>query len=71
LWVIESFTETVLLPKGDPGAPLSDRELADKFRGNCAAMLAGGQVERLREAILRLPEAASVADLTRLLAPAA
>ena len=67
----EAFTETVLLPKGDPGAPLSDRKLADKFRGNCAAMLAGGQVERLREAILRLPEAASVADLARLLAPAA
>ena len=67
----EAFTETVLLPKGDPGAPLSDRELADKFRGNCAAMLAGGQVERLREAILRLPNAASVADLARLLAPAA
>ena len=67
----EAFTETVLLPKGDPGAPLSGQELADKFRGNCAAMLASGQVERLREAILRLPEAASVADLTRLLAPAA
>ena len=61
----------MLLPKGDPGAPLSDREMADKFRGNCAAMLAGGQVERLREAILHLPDAASVADLARLLAPAA
>jgi len=67
----EAFTETVLLPKGDPGAPMSDQELADKFRGNCTAMLASSQVERLREAILRLPEAASVAELTKLLTPAA
>ena len=55
----------VLLPKGNPGAPLSDQELANKFRGNCAAMLASDQVKRLREPILRLPEA----ELTRLLAP--
>ncbi|HVZ07324.1 MmgE/PrpD family protein [Rhodopila sp.] len=66
----ESFTETVLLPKGDPGAPLTDQELADKFRDNCKGMLPGDRVEQLREAIMRLPDAASVTELMRLATPA-
>jgi 2-methylcitrate dehydratase PrpD len=62
-----SFTETALLPKGDPGAPLSDEELVDKFLRNCRAMLVSDQVEQLREVIFGLPEAASIGDLTKLL----
>ncbi|MCB4824366.1 MmgE/PrpD family protein [Roseicella aerolata] len=67
----ESFTETVLLPKGDPGAPLSDAELEEKFRGNCAGVLPDAQAARLRDAILNLPEAETVEALSALLAPGA
>lgn len=67
----QSFTETVLLPKGDPGAPLTDEELEAKFLGNCEPVIGRGQAERLRDAIHRLPEAATTAGLTALLAPAA
>ncbi len=65
------FQETVLLPKGDPGAPLSDAELEDKFRGNCEAVLGAAQTERLREAILRLAEAETVEELSALVVPGA
>jgi 2-methylcitrate dehydratase PrpD len=64
-----SRQETVLLPKGDPGAPLSDAELEDKFRANCAAVLPEPHVRRLRDAILRLPRESSVTELAALLAP--
>jgi 2-methylcitrate dehydratase PrpD len=60
--------ETVLLPKGDPGAPLSDAELEAKFRANCAPVLAERHVERLRDAILRLPREATVTEFAALLA---
>jgi 2-methylcitrate dehydratase PrpD len=66
-----SFTETVMLPKGDPGAPLSDAELEDKFRGNCEPLLGAAQAARLRDAILRLPEGGSVEAVSALLAPGA
>ena len=39
------FQETVLLPKGDPGAPLSDAELEDEFRGNCDPVLGAAQTD--------------------------
>ncbi len=61
--------ETVLLPKGDPGAPLSDAELAAKFEANCEAVLPPDHVRRLREAILRLPGESTVTELAALLAP--
>ncbi|MBB5691424.1 MmgE/PrpD family protein [Roseomonas alkaliterrae] len=67
----QSFTETVMLPKGDPGAPLSDAELEDKFRGNCEPLLGGAQAARLRDAILRLPDGGSVEAVSALLAPGA
>ncbi|HEY4252702.1 MAG TPA: MmgE/PrpD family protein [Roseomonas sp.] len=62
----QSFTETVMLPKGDPGAPLSDDELDAKFRANCAGRLDVAATERLRAAILRLPDTGSVAGLAAL-----
>jgi 2-methylcitrate dehydratase PrpD len=62
------FQETVLLPKGDPGAPLSDAELEDKFRANCAGVLGAARTERLRAAILRLAEAGTVGEMVALAA---
>jgi 2-methylcitrate dehydratase PrpD len=61
-----TFSETVLLPKGDPGAPLSDAELDAKFRANCAGRLNAAAIDRLRAAILGLPETDTVAGFTRL-----
>ncbi|RAI58607.1 hypothetical protein DOO78_13025 [Roseicella frigidaeris] len=62
-----SFTETVLLPKGDPGQPLSDAELEAKFRDNCAASLTPERTAQLQAAIQGLPEAGSLRALTGLL----
>lgn len=62
----QTFSETVLLPKGDPGAPLSDQELDDKFRANCAGRLDAEAIDRLRTAILGLPVADTVAGLVAL-----
>lgn len=67
----QSFTETVMLPKGDPGAPLSDAELEDKFRGNCEPVLGAAQAARLRDATLRLAEGGPVEALSALLVPGA
>jgi 2-methylcitrate dehydratase PrpD len=61
------FTETVLLPKGDPGNPLTPAELEAKFRGNCAA-LPGERVEALLAAVRGLPDAPSLGPLAALLA---
>jgi 2-methylcitrate dehydratase PrpD len=62
-----AFTETVRLPKGDPGNPLTDAELEDKFRANCSARLPERQVTALRDAIFALPQAESLATLSALL----
>jgi 2-methylcitrate dehydratase PrpD len=64
-----SFQETVMLPKGDPGAPLSDAELEDKFRANAEPLLGAAQAARLRDAVLRLPEGGAVSALSALLVP--
>jgi 2-methylcitrate dehydratase PrpD len=64
----ESFQETVMLPKGDPGNPLSEQELADKFRDNCKARLDAATTERLRAAIMGLGQAADIGELSALLA---
>ncbi|MBR0662878.1 MmgE/PrpD family protein [Roseomonas hellenica] len=61
-----AFSETVMLPKGDPGAPLSDDELDDKFRANCAGLLNKPAIDRLHAAILGLPGADTVAGFTAL-----
>ncbi|MBR0667176.1 MmgE/PrpD family protein [Roseomonas hellenica] len=62
----QAFSETVLLPKGDPGAPLSDQEIDEKFQANCAGLLSANAVDRLRAAILGLPEAAATAGFPAL-----
>lgn len=63
-----SFTETVLLPKGDPGNPLTDAELETKFRDNCAAAMGADAITRLQAAIQGLPQAGSLRRLSALLA---
>ncbi|MBY0332259.1 MAG: MmgE/PrpD family protein [Acetobacteraceae bacterium] len=60
--------ETVLLPKGDPGNPLNDEELAAKFRQNCAGRMDAGRMRALEDAIMTLPRAESLTPLSALLA---
>jgi 2-methylcitrate dehydratase PrpD len=64
----QSFIETVLLPKGDPGNPLTDAELETKFRDNCGAAMNADAIARLQAAIQALPQAASLQPLSALLA---
>lgn len=45
------FQETVLLPKGDPGNPMTPEEIEAKFRGNCAGVLRDDQASALLTAI--------------------
>ncbi|MDB5317402.1 MAG: hypothetical protein JWO24_3246, partial [Rhodospirillales bacterium] len=63
-----AFTETVLLPKGDPGNPLTDAELEKKFRDNCSAALDADTIARLQATIEKLPHARSMQPLAELLA---
>ena len=63
------LTETVLLPKGDPGAPLSDAELEAKYRDNAEPLLGKAGAAALRDAIWRLDDAPDVADLVRAMQP--
>jgi 2-methylcitrate dehydratase PrpD len=55
--------ETVMLPKGDPGNPMTPEEIAAKFRANCAGALAGAEAEVLLAAIRGLPSLAGVDGL--------
>ncbi len=64
----QSFTETVLLPKGDPGNPLTDAELETKFRDNCAVAMGADAIARLQATIQGLPQAGSLQPLSALLA---
>lgn len=63
------LTETVLLPKGDPGAPLSDDELEAKYRDNAEPLLGKAGATALRDAIWRLDDAPDVAELVRAMMP--
>lgn len=62
-----THAETVLLPKGDPGNPLSDAELAAKFRQNCAGRMEGARIARLQDAVMSLPHADRLDELSALL----
>ncbi|MBR0659157.1 MmgE/PrpD family protein [Neoroseomonas oryzicola] len=65
----QSFQETVMLPKGDPGNPLSDAELEDKFRTNVEPVFGAAQATRLRDAILRLADGGPVGALSAAMVP--
>jgi len=57
--------------KGSPANPMSDEELADKFR-ECAAWgkLPESQADKVVELVFRLEKLKSIRELTRLLVPA-
>ena len=56
-------------PKGDPGNPLSDAELEDKFRANVEPVFGAAQAIRLRDAILRLADGGPVGALSAAMVP--
>ncbi|MBI4573964.1 MAG: MmgE/PrpD family protein [candidate division NC10 bacterium] len=62
------FQTTVEYPRGNPENPLSDEELAAKFRSLTAKIVGDRASEKLQAAILGLPRARDVTSLTQLLA---
>lgn len=65
----ESFTRTVIVPKGEPGNFLSAAELRAKFMGLAEAVLGAERSERLAQAVLGLETAPGVAPIIRLASP--
>ena len=61
----EQLQAELMYPQGDPQNPLSNDELAEKFRENARDVLPEQAVERLIDLALRLPEVTDLADLTR------
>lgn len=61
------FQTTVEYPRGNPENPLSDEDLAGKFRSLTAKIVGGRTAEKLQAAILDLPRARDVTSLTQLL----
>jgi 2-methylcitrate dehydratase PrpD len=62
------FTTTVEYPKGDPGNPLSDAELAEKFRWLTAEIVGEKKSRELKEAVDHLEQMDNVKHLAQLLA---
>ena len=62
----ESFTRTVIVPKGEPDNFLTEAELRAKFSGLVESVLGAERTQRLAEAVLALEEAAQAASLVRL-----
>jgi 2-methylcitrate dehydratase PrpD len=63
-----NFTTTVESPKGDPGNPLSDVELAEKFRWLTAEVVGEKKSRELKEAVDHLEQMDNVKHLAQLLA---
>jgi 2-methylcitrate dehydratase PrpD len=63
-----SFEATVEYPRGNPENPLSDEDLAAKFRSLTAPIVGEGACDKLQAAIFDLARAKDVTSLTRLLA---
>ncbi len=59
----EVVVEEVLANRGGPGRPLSDDELATKFRDNVAGRLPEAAADGVRRAVLDLAHAGNVADV--------
>ena len=62
------FQSTVEYPRGNPENPLSDEELAAKFRSLTAKIVGDRASEKLRAAVQDLPRARDVTSLMQLLA---
>jgi 2-methylcitrate dehydratase PrpD len=63
-----NFTTTVENPKGDPNNPLSDEELAEKFRWLTAEVVGEERSKQIQEAVDHLGQMENVKHLTQLLA---
>lgn len=61
----EILTAELMFPKGDPQNPLSDGELAQKFRDNADGFLSPDESDRMVDRVMRLPELADLSELTR------
>jgi 2-methylcitrate dehydratase PrpD len=66
-----TFTEKVVVPKGEPDNFMTDAELAAKFHGLADAILTPARAASLAAAILSLETAKDATALTRLAAPPA
>jgi 2-methylcitrate dehydratase PrpD len=65
----ETFTRTVIVPKGEPANFLSETELRAKFAGLVESVLGADRTERLAQAVLALDTTAQISGLIRLSAP--
>jgi len=63
------LTRAVAAPKGDPGDPLTDGEVEDKFDALAAPTLSVAARRRLKDAVWGLERQASVAAVMQLLRP--
>ncbi|MGD9676426.1 MAG: MmgE/PrpD family protein [Candidatus Bipolaricaulia bacterium] len=63
----ESFTRQEDFAKGSPERPLSDDDVADKFRSNAASILSARKIERIVEATFGLEAMGTTRDYMRLL----
>jgi 2-methylcitrate dehydratase PrpD len=63
-----TFTQDVLVPRGDPENPFSRQELMDKFRGNAEKVLSSEQAETAAEKILNW-EQQSLGQMVKALCP--
>jgi 2-methylcitrate dehydratase PrpD len=63
------FTQTVVVPKGEPTNFLSEAELRGKFAGLTEAVLGADRAARLADAVLAIDAISDVASLMRQAAP--
>jgi 2-methylcitrate dehydratase PrpD len=61
----EILRAEMMYPKGDPGNPLSNDELAQKFRDNARDYLSGDDLEKFISGAMNLGAATTLAELTR------
>jgi 2-methylcitrate dehydratase PrpD len=64
-----SFSQTVVVPKGEPANFLTEAELRGKFAGLAEPVLGADRAGRLADAVLAIDAASDVANLMRLAAP--
>jgi 2-methylcitrate dehydratase PrpD len=65
----QRFTQTVVVPKGEPANFLSEAELRAKFAGLTDAVLGADRAARLADAVLAIDTVSDVASLMRQTAP--
>ncbi|MDD5264519.1 MAG: MmgE/PrpD family protein [Candidatus Bipolaricaulis sp.] len=64
----ESYTRQEDFAKGSPERPLSDDDVAEKFRSNASSILSDRKIERIVEATFHLEQFEATGDYMRLLA---